>query len=529
MPGKEGIFMEILKKHIRTNQIKGKAAIQVTLDDDFNVPDVKPDIDKIIEETGEIKIEEIKAVNDKVLVRGKLEFAVLYISSYSERPLHNMSGMIHFEESVNMDKISEDDEIKVSWDMEDLRTSLINSRKLSVRSILSLSLTAGQINDEEVATEVIDDENICILNRELDVSQIQVRKKDIFRIKEEIAIPANKPNVLDILWDNAVIDSLDIKLTDEQINLRGDIGIFILYAGAEEKNPLPFFNMNVAFNGSVDCGGAKEEMIGNINGKIIQRDMEVKQDADGEPRSIAIDIVLELDIAVYDEAHIEILSDVYAVNRNLMPERQKTIFDNILVKNESNCKLQQKIKIKNDQSKILQICQTNGNIKIDRTEITDEGILVEGVVYVQILYIAADDKVPINAIKGMIPFSHMIEVAGMTPECVYEINPVLEQINSMMLDSEEIEVKSILTLNTIVFSRTEMDIIVHIEEQPFDLKEIEALPNIVGYIVRPEDTMWELAKKFYTTSGQIMEINDLSSEELIPNQRLVITKNNIFG
>jgi len=528
MPGEEGIFMEILKKHIRTNQIKGKAAIQVTLDDDFNVPDVKPDIDKIIEETGDIKIEEIKAVNDKVLVRGKLEFAVLYISSYSERPLHNMTGMIHFEESINMDKITDDDEIKVNWDMEDLRTSLINSRKLSVRSILSLTLTAGRINDEELAVEMMEDENICALNREFDVSQIQIHKKDIFRIKEEIAIPANKPNVLDILWDNAVIDSLDIKLTDDKIDLRGDIGIFVLYAGAEEKNPLPFFNTSVAFNGSVDCGGAKEEMIGNINTKIIQRDLEVKQDTDGEPRSIVIDIVLELDIAIYDEAHLEILSDVYAVNRKLVPKRHKTTFDNILMKNESNCKLQQKIKIKNDQSKILQICQTNGNIKIDRTETTDEGILVEGVVYVQILYIAADDKVPINALKGMIPFSHTIEVSDMTPECVYEINPFLEQINSVMLDSEEIEVKAMLTLNTIVFLKTEMDIIVDIEEQPFDLKELEALPNIVGYIVKPNDALWDLAKKFYTTSEHIMEINDLSTDELSPNQRLVITKNNIF-
>ena len=44
------------------NKLKCKSTLQLTLDDDFNVPDVKPDIDKIIKEQGEIKITDIKAM-----------------------------------------------------------------------------------------------------------------------------------------------------------------------------------------------------------------------------------------------------------------------------------------------------------------------------------------------------------------------------------------------------------------------------------------------------------------------------------
>ena len=119
--------MEIIKKRIRTNQFKGRAFTQVTLDDDFNVPDVRPDIDKIIQENGDIKITEVRVMEGKVSIHGKLDFAVLYISGYDARPIHHMDGSIDFEEVVNMDNVAEGDDVKVSWDMEDLRTSLITA------------------------------------------------------------------------------------------------------------------------------------------------------------------------------------------------------------------------------------------------------------------------------------------------------------------------------------------------------------------------------------------------------------------
>lgn len=514
--------MEILKKRLRTNQYKGRALTQITLDDDFNVPDVRPDIDKIIEETGDLKISEVHVMDGKVGIRGKLEFGVLYVSNYDQRPIHHMDGAIDFEETVNMDQVAEGDEVKVDWDMEDLRTSLINSRKLSVRSIISLSLTASCIYEIEAAKNIVSSEDVCTRTCRMDTSQIHIHKKDTFRIKDEIMVPANKPNMMEILWDDAMVDSLDIKLLDDKISLRGELGLFVLYSSEEEKNPLQFFNTTLSFSGNLECHGAKEEMIGYITAKIIHRELEVRQDNDMEARNVGVEVVLELEMSIYEEEQVEILKDVYALNKKLIPQYSPVTLFNILMKNQSNTKLHQRIKIKNDQSKILQICQTGGHIKIDRTQINADGILVEGVVYVQILYVAADDKVPVNAIKGMVPFSTQIEIPGIDPSCTFEISPVLEQVGAMMMDSEEIEVKMQLVMSAIVFKRMKVDLIADIKEEPIDAAAMEAMPGIVGYIVRPGDELWTLAKNFNTTVEQIMETNHLEQETLKERQKLVI-------
>ena len=401
---------------------------------------------------------------------------------------------------------------------------MINSRKISVRSIVSFCVTASKTEEEEMAVDIKDGEDIYMLPKALDVSQIHSQKKDIVRIRREINVPAAKPNIMEIIWDQVMIGSLDIKVLDGRVNVRGDFDVFIMYASQEEKNPLQYFNHPLDFNESVDCAGATEEMIGNVEVKMIAREFNVKENEDGELRKIEAEIVLELNMAVYEEKHIKILADVYSNRKKLEPVMKEMIFDNILMKNQSVIKLAQKIKIKNDQAKILQICQSDASVKMDRMEIMKNGIMVEGVVYAQILYIAADDKKPVNAIKGTIPFSHMIEIDGMKPQCSFEMLPVLEQVSSTMADSEEIDIKAELYLNTIVFEQTRTEMLSDIKVSALDYEALEAMPGIVGYVVHPGDTLWKLAKQFYTTKERIMSVNRLDSETLSPRQKLVIVK-----
>ena len=73
-----GVFMELIKKQIHMNQWKGNVATQITLDDDFIVPDTMDDMEQVMLDNGEIQAEQVKPMGDKVNVKGRLEFQVLY-------------------------------------------------------------------------------------------------------------------------------------------------------------------------------------------------------------------------------------------------------------------------------------------------------------------------------------------------------------------------------------------------------------------------------------------------------------------
>ena len=105
--------MELITHTIQTNELKCRSNIQATLEDDMNVPDTKPDIEKLIKTQGEIQLADVTPSDGKVNVRGNLSFSLLYSSNDDIRPIHNIRGQIPFNESVNMDNITASDEIQI--------------------------------------------------------------------------------------------------------------------------------------------------------------------------------------------------------------------------------------------------------------------------------------------------------------------------------------------------------------------------------------------------------------------------------
>lgn len=72
--------MELIQKVIRYNQEGKKVLDQFYLDEDYNVPDAKEDVRRIVEGQGEVKIEDVKLVENYVRVSGKLYFQILYLT-----------------------------------------------------------------------------------------------------------------------------------------------------------------------------------------------------------------------------------------------------------------------------------------------------------------------------------------------------------------------------------------------------------------------------------------------------------------
>ena len=144
--------MELSKKYIHMNREKGKAVTQITLDDDFNVPDTKPDLIRIILDKGEIRLDETTITQDHVWLKGVLKFSLLYRSDQEEGKINSMNGEIPFQESLAIDGANEYDTAKMEWEMEDLSIGVINSRKLSVKALVVLKAVIDEIYDEDIVT-----------------------------------------------------------------------------------------------------------------------------------------------------------------------------------------------------------------------------------------------------------------------------------------------------------------------------------------------------------------------------------------
>ena len=78
-----------------------------------------------------------------------------------------------------------------------------------------------------------------------------------------------------------------------------------------------------------------------------------------------------MDIKVYEIEEPEILCDVYSPSKEITPIIKEAVYENLVVKNNSKYRIADRIRVPENQPRILQICHANGDIKVD--EVFPEG------------------------------------------------------------------------------------------------------------------------------------------------------------
>lgn len=513
--------MDLIKKNIHMNRDKCKSSMSLTLDNDINVPDKKPDISYIIREQGEIKMEEAKVSGGKALLSGSLYVNILYVTNDFGEKLEHMSGKIDFNEVVSMPDVCDGDNVYVKTELEDITTRLINSRKISVNAILKMNVSADELFDEQAAVAVVSENLVVTRETTNTITELALCKKDTFRIKEEVSVAGGRDSIREILYQDVFLYETELRMLDNRLSLKGEMGIYILYYGAEGDR-INSYETTVNFDGVTDCNGCDETMIPEVHIAINTKDIQVKADEDGEDRVLDIEVVLGLDMKVYREEEITFIADMYCLDGKLTPIYSETMFDNLVVRNNSKARISDVIKIEENKAPILQMSGITATPKIDMQTIKDDGIELEGVIEVDMLYFAEDDKGIIAGYKGMIPFTHFVEARGIEKDCVFDIVPQVSQINETVINQKEVDFKIGVSFDTVVFNKVKCNIITDYKIEDFDWEDRKA--SIIGYIVKDGDTLWDVAKKFYVTKEKIMEINELESENIKQGDKLLICK-----
>lgn len=515
--------MELITREIQTNQMGKTVTSQFMIDEDFNVPDSKRDVQRVIAGEGTIKIADIKVSDGYVKVLGKVEFQVLYVGEGLEASLSSMSGKLPFEENIYVENPSGIYGMKNS--RVDLQVLMIHSRKLRIKAMIELEVESEKQTVEFLPVDVEDRDSIFKKYRNLDLLKLHMSKRDTYRIKEEIILPESKECIGTILWSDITNRKLDSKLVEDELEILGELLVFCFYESPDGK--LDWIERSVPYQGKIECYGANEKMYHQLQGDLEEIGTDIRMDEDGEVRIIGIEGTLKLKVAVYEEESLEILEDVYSLGEQCRLEKKEVCYEQLILQNHSKCKVVQKLSLPELRNDILQVCHSSGNLQIDHIEMEEEGLQVEGVLHIQFLYVKANDEIPFEMWCGMVPFSHIIECKTLNEDTKYQIMGLLEQVNVNLLGGNEVEVKASLAFQCFFRKEVKENMISDLELEKINMQEVEKRPGVIGYIVKEGDDVWELAKKYHTTMDAICKINELEDEKLKVGDRILIFKENV--
>lgn len=515
--------MELIKQRVHMNRCNSRENVRVTLDTDFNVPDIKPDARAVMQQKGEVVIEEVRIVDGKANIKGTLYFTILYAGE-DEIPVCDMTGNIPIDEAVDLGcDTTREDEITVHTTIEDLRSELINSRKFGIKAIVNMEVIAETIYDGEGAVDIEGDESILKRRKNMEITRLILSKKDTLRVRDECKIPGTKDTIGRILYDDVNLLEVETRVGEDKLVLSGEASLFLIYLSSDETPQLNFYECVIPLSGEVNCGGCDETNVVQAEVGIHSRELEVKSDEDGEDRVIDVEIVLQLAIKAFGEEQMELLTDFYSTKKECRPVFHTSYFENLIMKNKSKTRVNGKIEL-NAAHPALQIWKVSGEVRVDEKRIVEDGVEVEGVIDINVLYQSADDNVPLAASTGILPFEQHIQIPDILPGSDIRMNAGLEQISGSLLGENEADIKAVVVLDVLAFHNIEEPIIADFEMEELDCGARAKDPGLIGYVVKKGDELWDIAKQFYTTIDTIMEINKMESDMVHEGDVLLVMK-----
>lgn len=512
--------MELEKRMLRMDRMKYRASTQIALEDDRNLQDSKPDIAEILCQKGKIYLDEQKTVTDHVTIKGRLQYEVLYHSDES-RKICSLEGYIPFEEQVYMENVMPEDMVQVKWELEDLTIGMINSRKLSIQALALFQLFVEELYDQVMPTKAETDKGMAVLEtkkKTMEVAEIKVQKKDIFRIKENMELPQNLPNIGTLVWKDINITELEFKAVDEKLFMKGEIKVFLLYEADNDAETTKIFTTTIPINGVLECQGCRNGFLSEIRYQIKEQQLEVQDDFDGEARVLALEMILDLHIKLYEELKLDIVDDCYGIRKNVEIKRQAMTYKSSLLHCIGKCKVQEQIK-DNDLPENCMVVHGQGIVQKESEQLTESGMDIFGAVFSEFLLVDTDGR--FFRAKNSMPFHYFLETPVVPLGNTSGIEIRIENLG-LSKTGEGWETKGTVCFELSAFKEDEEEFIQEIVFTEPDAESMKKAPSMIGYVVKAGDALWDVGKKYGVSLESIKQINGTNGEIHAGDKILII-------
>lgn len=535
--------MRLEKKNIHMNKIVKSETVIFFVSREERIMDVDNEIENIINQKEIVTTDGVVTRENQITVNGTINYNILYYPKNSEM-VCGEEKEINFEENIKLMGINSEDNANVAMEVLSSSIKPVDGKNYIYKIQLKAYIIVEKIEDLDIATAIDTDsqeenyennfakensgknnvENIMTKKRNIDSLAIMADKTDTFRVSEQIAVPHGKPPIGTIVWSDIRIKNQNIKTMEGSIIINCQLSVFIIYIPEMENMPEQWLEQTIDFNGQLEMSEATEDVVSYIELWLNNVNVQPEINQDNEMRNLSVSALLKLNVKLYKETSIKVIEDVYKPGANLVPIMEPKTYQKLLVKNASRTKEVVKMKIDKTKGQLLQICNSQAEIKIENILVRDNSLKAIGKIKTCIIYISSDDRHPICCQCRESNFEHGIDAEGIEVNDEYFLNWKVEQVNANMLNADEVEIKAVIALEAIVFKKVEQNFVTEINQEPVDMEALNSAPVLKGYIVQKGDTLWKLAKENYTTIEKIMTVNNLENETIKKGDRLLIIK-----
>ncbi len=508
--------MNIITEELQLNRIITSSKMQKLVEGDVIVPDIKPDILKLLQTDAQSVVTD-KHINDGCVdIKGKVDLTMLYIPDSEDERIKSITTSFDFDESIVNRELSASDSAILNSYVERVEVNVVNSRKLKIKVVVAIEYEFIKIVPLCLAVDTEECENVQIKRETVSVQNSVGVVQCIFDIHEKAEIASGQESIEELLKYDIKISDFEHKPMGEKVILKGTLCISILYIS--KSGGIEFSESEIPFTEIVEIENLSESSYCDIALSVGECSVITEEDTDGDMRIIDIEGSVDVSIKAVEDTEVDMIADCYEPYKSTAVERENIMIDEIISRPQTQNTIRDVIEITSDMPSVTGVYDVLAHPCSLSASITGNRVVCEGKIEAFILYISDSAQSPVCSIKKEIPFSYMIDDCADGEKLTPKVKAQIRHIGYSLNAAGEIELRIVLSLSANIIKQRTIDIISQVSGE----ENSEASGGIIIYFVQKNDTLWNIAKKYSVPIQAIMDFNSLKEETLKEGTRLLI-------
>lgn len=512
--------IELNMEQLSITKDKCPSKTRIINEADIIVPDSKPDAVRVLEADAVPQINEKYISRDYLTLSGTINYRILYVSDGGT--VESIDYTAPFSQQIDAQGADDGMTSCVHCSVSHVEHTVRNSRKLNVKSAIDVSAHAYDMSSVSVVSGVEADISVPSRTAEAESFNLALCSESTFGIDDTVKLPAASPVIDEILKCDIRMAESELKVVTNKAVAKGMLTLTTLYRSEGEiccaENEIPFTQIT-------DVDSVTADMYTEADYDIKNLSCARELDDDGTMSLINVRADICMTIRAYEEKSFGYISDVYSPDYDIEVESAPLTIGTLADTATAQHTVNESVPF-DDGCTVDKIYSMTTSVCVERCVISCNRVEIGGFVTVCLL---GRGECGVCSAQRQIPFEHEMPLSRAVDErCARAFADAAIEHASYNIESDtSVQVRIVLRISSKVMCERTVNAITSIaldEEKKIDKS---AQSGITVYFVQSGDELWDIAKRYHTTSEDILDANRLESDvTLSVGQQLLIPKRN---
>lgn len=482
---------------------------------DYILPDYYPDIFKLVKCCVTPSILSRSINGDSLSYELLADIKILYCSEKSNT-IQCVSQKQRYTKTIQLGESADNPEILIIPKTDHINCHAVNQRRINMQCAVSVKIRVCGERTQEVICDIFGmNAQMKKLPVEYASKKLSVQKS--LTINEDIELNDSKPPVLSIVRCETVPGSADQKILAGKLVAKGEVSVKVLYSCDGGMETMRF---TLPYSQIADMEGLDESYVCTVKPCVALCDITTSADGNGDARTLKCELKLSLDCTAVKSRTAMLVSDVYSTvypcefaSSNLKAEQTPLCINESFRRSFQMSCNEETVEAVYDAWCIPK----NINTRIDPDS---KSLIISGMLDYCVM-IKNENGNP-SVIEKEEAFEQSIPLENAEENSTAEITANVTECSYTITSDNNISIKSEIRITGCLYKSSVCEAITEVRFDDSVKKSRDGDYALKLYFCDGNEDVWDIAKRYSTSVGAIMEENDLENEKLTDSGMLLI-------